>query len=132
MLDRHDKMPIDIARRIDHAHRDQGPSPAPTVAYGRYIGALCRGCHGPHLTGGRLPGAPPSMAVPLNLTPHESGLAGVTYDDFVEEMRSRRAHDGHRLDPMMPTEAIVNMDETERRALWAYLQSMPPRPFGGR
>jgi hypothetical protein len=32
----------------------------------------------------------------------------------------------------MPTEALRNMDEIETQALWAYLQSVPPRQFGER
>jgi mono/diheme cytochrome c family protein len=132
ILDRHDMIEIDIARRIDHTNRDSGPAPAATAEYGRYIGRMCIGCHGENLSGGPIPGAPPDMAVPMNITPHESGLADMTFEEFIREMETRERANGATLDPMMPTEAIANMNDTEQRALWAYLQSVPPRPFGGR
>ncbi|MCB9596868.1 MAG: c-type cytochrome [Sandaracinaceae bacterium] len=132
ILDRHDMIPIDIARRIDHAERSAPPAPAPTAAYGAYIGRMCTGCHGEHLSGGPIPGAPPDMAVPLNITPHAEGLGDWTYEDFETVMRTARRRDGRALDPMMPTEAVTNMDDTERRALWEYLRSVPPTPSGQR
>jgi hypothetical protein len=131
-LDRHDLVPIVIARRIDHSARPDVPEPAPTAEYGAFIGEMCRGCHGQHLSGGPIPGAPPDMPIPPNLTVHDSGLASWSYEDFTENMRERRGKDGHELAAMMPTEAITNMNDTERRALWEYLRSVPPRPFGER
>lgn len=132
VLDRHDMITIDVARRIDHEHEAEAPAPAPDAAYGAYLARSCYGCHGETLGGGRIPGAPPSMAVPLNLTPDATGLAGWTYEDFVSVMSTGTRKDGRKLDPMMPVQAIQNMDETERRALFAFLQSLPPRPFGDR
>lgn len=35
-------------------------------------------------------------------------------------------------DPFMPREALNAMNDVERRALWAYLRSVPPVPFGHR
>lgn len=132
VLDRHDMIPVDIARRVDHATRDTAPPPSATAAYGRYVGRLCMGCHGDTFSGGPIPGAPSSMAVPPNLTPHATGLAGWTYDDFVRFGATGIRKNGRRVDAIMPTEALANMDDVERRALWAFLQSLPPRPYGGR
>ena len=39
---------------------------------------------------------------------------------------------GNRLADFMPIEGIRNMDDVERHALWAYLQSLPPVAFGSR
>jgi hypothetical protein len=64
--------------------------------------------------------------------PHQTGLGGWTFDDFVAEMRTGVRKDGKRLDAFMPREALNAMNETERRALWAYLQTVPPLPFGNR
>jgi hypothetical protein len=132
VLDRLDKIQIDIARRINHDKIEKSPAPAPTAAYGRFIGLLCTGCHGSNLSGGPIPGAPPEMAVPLNLTPHATGLAGVTYEEFEKTMKTGIRKDGRKLDPLMPVEAFGNFDDTEMRALYAYLMSLPGREFGGR
>ena len=132
ILDRKDKLAIDVARRIDHAHVETAPAPAPTKEYGRFVARLCTGCHGEHLSGGRIPGAPSDMAVPLNLTPDASGLAGFTYADFAHVIDTATRKNGKALDALMPVEALRNMDDTERRALFAYLQSLPPVPFGNR
>jgi mono/diheme cytochrome c family protein len=132
VLDRLDKIPIDVARRINHDKIEKAPPPAPTAAYGRFVALLCTGCHGNNLSGGPIPGAPPEMAVPLNLTPHATGLAGVTYEQFQKTMTTGIRKDGRKLDPMMPVEAFGNFDDTEMRALYAYLMSLPGREFGGR
>jgi mono/diheme cytochrome c family protein len=132
VLDRLDKLPIDVARRIDHQKIEKAPAPTPTVAYGRFIGRLCSGCHGNNLSGGPIPGAPPDMAVPLNLTPHATGLAGVSFEGFKKTMQTGLRRDGRKLDPMMPVEAFGQFDDIEMQALYAYLMSLPGREFGGR
>jgi mono/diheme cytochrome c family protein len=132
VLDRLDLAPIDIARRIDHTRRATAPAPAPTAAYGAFLARGCVGCHGEHLSGGPIPGAPASFAVPRNLTPHGTGLGRWTFADFVRLADTGTRPDGTRVDPTMPIEGLSRMDDTERRALWAYLESLPPRPFGQR
>jgi len=132
ILDRLEKFPIDIARHIDHARIEKAPPPTPTAAYGRFLGRLCSGCHGGHLSGGPIPGAPPEMAVPLNLTPHETGLKGTSLEEFEKILRTGTRKDGRKLDPMMPVQAFGLFDETEMKALYSYLMSLPPTPFGGR
>jgi mono/diheme cytochrome c family protein len=132
LLDRFDSIPIDVARRIDHARVGQSPAPAANAIYGAYVGTSCRGCHAPTLAGGPIPGAPPGLAVPLNLTPHETGLKGWTFDDFKALVHSGKRKNGKPLDPFMPVDALRNLNELELTALWAYLQSAPPRPFGER
>jgi mono/diheme cytochrome c family protein len=133
VLDRLDKIPIDIARRIDHTRPPEvAPAPAPTVEYGRFIGKLCQGCHGPTLSGGPIPGAPPDMPVPTNITPHQSGLAGYGEEDFYRVLDTGVRPDGRKLDPMMPVATLAAMNDVEKKALWLYLRSVPARPFGGR
>jgi hypothetical protein len=132
VMDRRGAVVLDVARRIDHDHIDSAPAPMPTRDYGRFVSRMCTGCHGEHLSGGPLPGAPPSIPVPLNLTPDASGLAGWSYDDFAKLLDTGVRKNGKPLDPFMPRAAFVRYDDTERHALWAYLQSLPPAPFGGR
>jgi hypothetical protein len=132
ILDRKNLIPIDVARRIDHANVEIGPAPSPTAAYGKYIGRLCSGCHGPTFAGGPIPGAPPDFPVPLNLTPHETGLKGWTFEDFEKLAKTGLRKNGKKVADFMPIEAIDHMDEVEKRALWAYLETLPPAPLGNR
>jgi hypothetical protein len=132
VLDRQDKFPLDIARRIDHEHRADAPRPEPTEKYGRYVGRLCQGCHGEHFSGGPIPGAPPSIPIPPNITPHTSGIQAYAYEDFCKLLDTGVKKSGQKLNPFMPYEALSHMNDTERHALWAFLRSVEPRPFGGR
>jgi mono/diheme cytochrome c family protein len=132
VLDRVNMIPLDVARRIDHEHRPTAPTPTPTAAYGTFLANACRGCHGATLSGGRIPGAPAEMAIPLNITPHETGLAGWAYADFDKLLSTGIRKNGKTLDPMMPVTELGKFNQTERQALWAFLQSVPAKPFGGR
>jgi len=119
---------------IDHvAARQPMPEVGPTVAYGEYMSGACVGCHGQQFSGGPLPGAPPSVPVPQNLTPHESGLAGWTYDQFAAAVRTGVRPDGTEIDPFMPAENSFGlMTDLEMQALWAFMQSLPPVAEGNR
>jgi mono/diheme cytochrome c family protein len=133
VLDQLGKIPIDVARRVDHQHIVKGPAPTADAGYGTYLARLCTGCHGEGLAGGPIPGAPPSMPVPLNLTPDETGLSGFSLDDFKQVLTTgKRKKDGRQLDPMMPVESFGQFDDVEMQALFSYLQSLPKRPFGNR
>jgi mono/diheme cytochrome c family protein len=130
-FDRMNLIKLDIARRIDHEVEDIPPPRAPTPEYGAYIAKLCVRCHGERFSGGPMPGAPPSLAVPSNLTPDPSGLADWTYEDLDKLLTQGIRKNGKPLDPFMSLGAMGKMDETEKRALWAYLRMLPPRQFGG-
>ncbi len=132
ILDRLDLIDIDVARRLDHEHRPEVPAPEPTAEYGQFIVKLCVGCHGKGLSGGPIPGAPPSLPVPTNITPHETGLAGWSEEDFVHLLNTGTRPDGTKIDPFMPTRATAAMNEIEKKALWAYVLSVEPKPFGER
>jgi hypothetical protein len=132
ILDRRGAFVIDVARHIDHQKIETPPPPEPTAAYGAFLARLCTGCHGEHLSGGRIPGAPSSLPVPLNLTPDPTGLKDWTFDDFETLMRKAVKKDGKPLDPFMPVESVRNLDDTEMHALWAYLGGLAPVPFGSR
>jgi len=132
ILDRRDQFILDVARRIDHTKREVVPDPAPTAAYGAFVARLCTGCHGENLSGGHIPGTPPSIPIPRNLTPDSTGLKDWTFDDFDKLMRKAIRKDGKPLDPFMPVESWRNFDDLEMHAVWEYLHTLPPRPFGGR
>jgi len=131
IFDRTNLVTIDIARRIDHDMRESPPSPAPTPEYGAYIARLCVRCHGEKFSGGPLAGAPPSLAVPSNLTPHGTGLAEWSYADFDKLLTQGIRKNGKALDPFMSLGAMGKLDEIEKRALWSYLRTLPAREFGG-
>ena len=132
VLDRMGAIVADPARRIDHTTREAVPAPEPTAAYGRFILRNCAGCHGDHYAGGPIPGAPPEIPVPLNLTPDETGLKGWTFADFEKAMRQAVRKNGKALDPFMPVECWKNMDDIELKALWEAVLALPPAKLGSR
>jgi cytochrome c553 len=92
---------------------------------------MCTGCHGERFSGGPIPGAPPDWKPAANLTP--TGLGHYTEADFVRALRDGVRPGGARIDPSMPVERVTrHMNDVELAALWAYLRTVPPRPYGGR
>lgn len=133
VLDRQGMIPIDVARKIASGGQiELAGKPEPTAAYGKHLAKGCMGCHGETYSGGKIPGSPPEMPVPLNLTPHETGLSGWTQADFNTLLNTGMRKNGKKLDPFMPIENYALMDDTEKTALFVYFQSLPPKPFGGR
>jgi len=132
VLDRRDRIILDVARRIDHAANVRARGATPTIEYGRFLAMGCQGCHGEHFSGGAIPGAPSSVPIPLNLTPHATGLEQWSFADFNRLLDGGVRKNGKRLDPFMPYESFARYDGVERQALWSFLRSLPPRPFGGR
>jgi cytochrome c5 len=132
VLDRSDKLVVDVARRLDRATFELPPPPSASPRYGRFLARACTGCHGEGLSGGPIPGAPPSLPVPLDLTPSDEGLGRWTFGDFDRALTLGVKPDGSEINRFMPVEGFGKLDDTEKHALWAYLQSVPPRPFGQR
>ena len=94
--------------------------------------AMCIGCHGEQLSGGRIPSGPPDWPAAANLTPGE-GSAMVRYPDeavFVAMMRSGKRPDGTPI-RVMPFESLSKMDDVDLPALYAYLKTLAPRAAGG-
>ncbi|HEX8395251.1 MAG TPA: cytochrome c [Longimicrobium sp.] len=124
-------LPLLSAEVIDHAApRAAAPAPAVTVEYGRHIAQGCTGCHGKTLVGGAVTGAPADWATPANLTPHADGLGAWSEDDFIHALRTGRRPDGTELRAPMPWKATSQMTDTEIRALWQYLKTIPALPDG--
>jgi len=118
---------------IDHQapHRIEPPVEAASVEMGQHIAQVCRGCHGERLSGGKVTGDP-NMPIVANLTPHETGLKGWTEADFFRALREGKRKDGTEILPQMPWKTYGRMNDVELKALWAYLQTVPPLAKGNR
>jgi mono/diheme cytochrome c family protein len=113
----------------DHmaAHPKYPPPTDTTAAFGEHLAAVCKGCHGPDLSGGPIPGGDPSWPRAMNLTPHADGLAGWTYERFATVLRTGKRPDGTEL--RAPMAGMIpytqHMTAVETHALWAYLSALP-------
>jgi hypothetical protein len=118
---------------IDHANlKPPVVEPGVTLDYGRYLSVGCIGCHGPNFSGGKIAIGPPDWPPAANLTPHaDSRVAKWSEGDFITALRTAKRPDGVELNPAMPR-AFGNMDDTELKALWLFLKSLPAVPMGVR
>jgi len=118
----------DAAAKIDHRLPPaQAVVEGVTLAHGEYVANMCKGCHGPLLAGGRMPGAPPDWPAAANLSAPGHGVLA-RYPDAEALMRLFRT--GHRPDGsavrVMPFESLREMNDTDVRALHLYLNHRPP------
>jgi mono/diheme cytochrome c family protein len=122
------------AKGMDHTARRPVPPAADTTAdYGRYLAEIggCTGCHGPTLSGGSSPGAPPGMKPSANITPE--GIGTWTEQDFFKALREGIRPAGTAIDStVMPIRLTREMTDLETKAIYLYLRTVPPKPFGGR
>lgn len=122
----------DAAARIDHARPPEQPVPeGVTLKHGAYVANMCLGCHGERLNGGKVPGGPPDWPAAANLTPGE-GTAMALYADaeaFRKLFKSGTRPDGTAVQ-VMPFGSLREMSDTDVRALYLYLRSLPPSPHG--
>jgi hypothetical protein len=94
---------------------------------------MCKGCHGEHLSGGKIPGGPPDWPPAANITPGD-GSALARYPDaqaFMAMLRSGKRPDGTVVQ-VMPFESLSKMNDVDAQAVYAFLKTLPPRPAGGR
>lgn len=118
---------------VDHAATPPSVTRAPTAEYGRVLGTVCTGCHGPTLSGGPIPGVPPDWPAARNLTPDaETGLGRWTEEDFARAMREGKRPDGAAIDERMPWRAYAALSADDLHALWLFLRAVDARPAGGR
>ncbi|MBI3367940.1 MAG: c-type cytochrome [Burkholderiales bacterium] len=123
----------DSAERIDHALTPVQPVPEGlTVEHGRYVSSGCIGCHGANLSGGTIPGAPPSWPPAANLTPGEGGVLTryASDEQFVAMLRSGKRPDGSAVSAVMPFETLGKMSDVDLRALYLFLKTVAARPAG--
>lgn len=116
---------------IDHqaSHLSEPPVTERTAVYGEHLVQVCRGCHGANLSGGKLQGDP-NMPIVANLTPHATGLATWTEEDFVRALRTGKRPDGSAISESMPWKAYGTMGDDDLAAIWAYLKTVPSAPKG--
>ena len=119
----------DAAEKIDHRLPPaRGTLHDGSPAQGAYVATLCVGCHGEHLSGGPIPGAPPAWPAAANLTPG-TGSALARYPDerrFVAMLRSGRRPDGTPVSGVMPFATLAAIDDEDASALYRYLRTLPP------
>lgn len=120
------------ARIAQQQPHEAPPAEAVSVEYGKYLAVACAGCHGETYSGGRIPGTPPSIPVPANLTPAPDGLGRYTEAQFMTMLRTGQRPDGTTINEFMPWKVYGHMTDMELKALYQFLHSLPPRPFGGR
>jgi mono/diheme cytochrome c family protein/cytochrome c5 len=115
----------DAAAKIDHGLPVQQPVPeGVTLEHGQYVANMCKGCHGPELAGGKVPGGPPDWPPAARLTRGE-GNAMDRYpsaESMIAMFRSGKRPDGSPVQ-VMPFEALAKMNDTDARALHLYLKS---------
>jgi mono/diheme cytochrome c family protein len=123
----------DASEKIDHARAPARPvAAAVTPEYGAYVADGCIGCHGAMLSGGRIPGTPPSWPAASNLTPGKGSVMPryPTPELFMAMLRSGQRPDGKPISPVMPFGSLKQMNDTDVRALYAYLTTVAPREAG--
>lgn len=107
-------------------------TPSSPLELGQYLANVggCTGCHGPGLSGGKIPGAPPDWKPATNITP--AALGSWTEEDFRRSMKEGVRPNGTPIDPIMPWKLAGRMSDQEMHALWVYLQSVPSKEYGNR
>lgn len=104
---------------------------APDLKRGAYLAAVgnCAGCHtargGTPLAGGRPIPTPFGAVFSSNITPHATGLAGWTADDFWGALHFGRSRDGRLLVPAHPVTNTTRITREDADALHAWLQAQP-------
>ncbi len=124
---------------------DSPPSDDDPVARGRYLATLasCADCHTPREGGAPVEGmayaggsafrrAGYGTLFSANLTPDpETGLGSWTEDDFLARFAAGEGHDNEKIalgtpNPVMPWDEYAGMKEQDLRAIWAFLETLPP------
>jgi mono/diheme cytochrome c family protein len=129
------KVPLVPAEVINHAAARPAEVPeGETIAYGQYLAGSCSGCHGDTFSGGKVPGGPPEMLPPRNLTPDDaSGIGKWSLEQFRTAIRTGMLPNGLMLDTLsMPVPMTRHLTDLESAALFAYFKSLPAKPYGNR
>jgi mono/diheme cytochrome c family protein len=123
-------LPADV---IDHA-KPHEPRVAveQSAVYGAHVATMCQACHGEGFSGGPFALGPPDGRPPRNITPDmETGIGKWSEEDFVRALRTGRRPDGTAIDSTsMPIDVTRVMNDTELRSLYAFLRTVPAKPYG--
>ena len=125
----------DAAEKIDHTL----PAATPVVEdgtprHGAYIANMCIGCHGAHLSGGKIPGGPPDWPAAANLTPGQ-GSAMARYanaQEFTAMLRTGKRPDGSPVSAVMPFNSLRELNDSDAQALYGHLKTLEPVAEGNR
>ena len=60
----------------------------------------------------------------------QTGIGEWTEAQFTRAVREGKDADGGTLDELMPSQTFKAMTDDEVHALWLYVKSVPPKPFG--
>jgi len=123
------------AELIPHtAEQPASPKVGVTPEYGEYLTYSCKVCHGLTMSGGKIPGFPANWPPAPNLTQgYGSALPAWDEDGFIITLRTGKTPGGVQLrSEYMPWASYKYMYDDELRAVWVYLQSLPPRDYGNR
>jgi mono/diheme cytochrome c family protein len=122
------------AESIDHSAPSMpAPHAGATKEYGEYLVRVggCADCHGPNLSGGPVPGAPPDAPLAANIT--SGGEISAWSDaDFIKTMRTGINPAGKQLNSFMPYKYIGRLSDDELRAIYLYLKGVPSAAMGAR
>lgn len=124
----------DAAEKINHALPPAQPVAAGvTTEHGAYVANMCIGCHGPGLSGGKIPGGPPDWPAAANLTPGGKSAMGAYKDatQFAAMFKSGKRPDGSAI-KVMPFDSLAALNDTDVQALYAFLKTVPAKPDGQR
>ena len=98
-------------KRSTIARRHLPVAAAVTVEHGAYVAAMCIGCHGAGLSGGKIPGGPPDWPAAANITPGDkSGM--LAYKDaaaFASMIKTGIVADGSTI-KVMPFESLRELN----------------------
>ncbi len=122
------------AETIDHAAPiTPAVQPGVTAEYGQYLVRVggCVDCHGPNLSGGPMNGAPPDAPPAANITPGGE-IVGWTDQQFIETIRTGVNPAGKQLNAFMPYKYLGGLSDDELKAMFVYLRSLEPVPYGAR
>jgi len=126
------KFPLSAEKLSDHAraHAAFAPEASDSPEFGKHLAAICSGCHRENLAGGPMQFGPPSWPAAANLTPHQDGLGGWTFEEFEKVVTEGVSKSGKPLQAPMSevVGAMRAMTPLERKALWTYLASLSPLP----
>jgi cytochrome c553 len=116
---------------------EPAPSPADSVAYGRYLVtfAECSFCHGTELSGGRsfkIPGQEVAVFA-ANITPDmETGLGTLSRAAFISRFKAFASPESQRIpvpaesvNTVMPWVQLAGMTEQDLGAIYDYLRTFP-------
>ena len=113
---------------IDHeAPRPPAPDSGVTVEYGKYLAITCTLCHGENLNGRTI--TTDAQYLSPNLT-MGGEMHSWSEEDFIRTLRTGVTPSGHQLKNAMPWKYLGQMTDDELKAVWLYLQSLPPLPQG--